>query len=311
MNKKLIFIGIAALLFLLLLGAEVLGLEGSLSLICLPFLLAAKGLRALSLSGSIGNLAAIVLLAAMGLLPLLLKGKEPWNVWDLLLGLTACAIWYGEYYLINPALLPPILSGTVGQLVLCGGIYSLLLSWAVVRLLKATSAMDSRQLLRALEIFLWICAGECVLSAFAALSALPEAYQALRDANTMPGLDLKPTYVFLTLSQGISALEYCLDAWVLFLGAGLFRTLEAGLYTETAVAAGDRVGLWCRRSLLIIVLSNTALNLGQILFASRLHDLSAAFRLPVLSLAIVFALLVLSGLLHRGRQLQEDNELFI
>lgn len=311
MNKKLLLIGIAALLLLIVLGAEALGLEGSLSLICLPFLLVAKGLRALSLSGSVGNIAAIVLLVLLGLLPLLLKRKEKWGEWDILLVLSSCAIWYCEYYLINPGLLPVTLSGTVGQLILCGSVYSLLLSWAVVRLMNATDTMDASQFLQALRLFLFICAAECLLSVFSAFAALPDAIKAVREANTMPGLDLKPTYIFLTLSSCVTALEYGLDGLVLIRGAGLLQVLKQGPYSEEACQRADRVCKLCRQSLIAITLSHTALNLGQMLFASRLHSLSASFRLPVLSLAIVFATLVLSGLLRKGRQLQEDNELFI
>jgi hypothetical protein len=39
--------------------------------------------------------------------------------------------------------------------------------------------------------------------------------------------------------------------------------------------------------------------------------MSVEFRFPLLSLAIVFAMLALSGLLKKGQQLQEDNDLFI
>ena len=35
------------------------------------------------------------------------------------------------------------------------------------------------------------------------------------------------------------------------------------------------------------------------------------FRLPVSSMALVFALLVLASLLRKGQQLQDDNRLFI
>ena len=61
----------------------------------------------------------------------------------------------------------------------------------------------------------------------------------------------------------------------------------------------------------MILLSHTALNLAQAIFASHIHQLSAHFRFPLLSLAILFALMVLSGLLKKGQQLQEDNDLFI
>ena len=311
MKKLLLFVCLGAALLLLILGAEALGLEGSLSLLCLPFVLCAKGLRWLSLSGSLGNLAAIGLLALLGLIPLLFKLRKKWVTADWLLVLACVAIWAAEYYLINPGLLPATLSGQIGQLTLCGIVYELLLCWAVVRLLKASDTMDSGHYLQALKIFLWLCAGSCAISGILSFASLPDAFRELREQNTMQGVNLTPTYSFITLSATVNALEYGLDALVLILAADLVKTLARDPYREAAVAAADKVGLWCRRSLLTILLSHTALNLGQALFASRLHRLSTGFRFPILSLAIAFALLALSGLLKKGQRLQEDNDLFI
>jgi hypothetical protein len=311
MKKLLFFVALAAALLLLVLGAEALGLEGSISLLCLPFVLCARGLRWLSLSGSVGNILAIILLILLGLTPLLLKIRKKWAPVDLLLVLCCGAIWAAEYYLINPGLLPITLSGNLGQLTLCGIVYELLLCWAVIRLLKNTHIMDTRNYLQALKIFLWLCAGSCCLSGILCFTSLPNAFRTLQETNTMPGLKLGHTYFFMTLSRAVSALEYGLDGLVLFLGAGLLKVLEKGPYTEEAVSAAEKVRVWCRRSLLAILLSHTGLNLAQTIFASRLHQMSTEFRFPLLSLAIVFAMLALSGLLKKGQQLQEDNDLFI
>jgi hypothetical protein len=311
MKKLLFFVALAAALLLLVLGAEALGLEGSISLLCLPFVLCARGLRWLSLSGSAGNILAIILLILLGLTPLLLKIRKKWAPVDLLLVLCCGAIWAAEYYLINPGLLPITLSGNLGQLTLCGIVYEFLLCWAVIRLLKNTHIMDTRNYLQALKIFLWLCAGSCCLSGILCFTSLPNAFRTLQETNTMPGLKLGHTYFFMTLSRAVSALEYGLDGLVLFLGAGLLKVLEKGPYTEEAVSAAEKVSVWCRRSLLAILLSHTGLNLAQTIFASRLHQMSAEFRFPLLSLAIVFAMLALSGLLKKGQQLQEDNDLFI
>lgn len=311
MKKTLLLLCLGCALLLLVIGAEALGLEGSISVLCLPFLLCAKGLRWLSLSGTTGNIAAIGLLALLGLAPLLLKLRQKWSAADWLLALSCGAIWVVEYYLINPSLLPFALTGLVGQLTLCGIVYELLLCWALIRLLQKSADLDSRQYLQALRVFLWLCAAECVLSLVSCFTSLPDAFRRLQKDNTMPGLNLTPTYIFMTLSRLVTGLEYGLDALVLAMGAGLLKQLGRGPYTEDAVAAAEKVALWCRRSLLVILLSHTALNLGQALFAARLHQLSTGFRFPLLSLAICFAMLALSGLLKKGQQLQEDNDLFI
>ena len=311
MKKLLFFLGLAAAALLLILGCKALGLEGTLSLICLPFVACAKLLRWLSLSGAAGNIVAIVLLILLGLTPLLLKLRKKWEPVDLLLVLCCIAIWAAEYYLINPVLLPLALSGFLGQLTLSSIVLELLLCWAVIRLLKTTETLEPRNYLQALNIFLWFCAGSCGLSVLLSFTSLPAAIRSLRESNTMPGLRLGATYFFMTLSRAVTALEYGLDGLVLLLGAGLMKILEKGPYTEEAVSAAEKVSLWCRRSLLAILLSHTGLNLAQTIFASRLHQISTEFRFPLLSLAIVFAMMALSGLLKKGQQLQADNDLFI
>ena len=171
--------------------------------------------------------------------------------------------------------------------------------------------MDSRQYLTALKLFLWLCVAQYGLSVILCFTSLPMAIQAVTRANTMPGLNLFPTYLFMFLSNAVNALEYGLDAWALLLGAGLLNHLQNGPYTQEAVIAAERISAWCRRSLFVVLLSHTGLHLSQAIFASHIHQLSANFRFPLLSLAILFALLALSGLLKKGQQLQEDNDLFI
>lgn len=311
MNRKnLSVLVFAAVVVLLCISFSTLGIN-SLSLITLPFVLAAKGLRALSLSGTVGNILAILLFAALGLLPLLIKVRKKWHREDLLLPLCSMAILYALYYLINPGLRAGVLGGSVGELVLCGTVWSVLLCWSVIKLMQQYNSADTPAVHRALEIFLSICAAERALAVVLRFFGFLSAVETVASGNTMPGLDLTPTYVFLFLSFAVDALEYGLNAFVLLLGAKLVGQLRADPYSSESEAASGKASLWCKRSLVIITASNMALNLGQVLFASRLHNLAAQFSFPILSMAIVFALLVLSGLLSRGRELKEDNDLFI
>ena len=52
--------------------------------------------------------------------------------------------------------------------------------------------------------------------------------------------------------------------------------------------------------------------MAAVVFASRIfYIVWIGFQIPVSSMALVFALLVLASLLRKGQQLQDDNRLFI
>ena len=311
MNKKPIIAGLVAVALVLFICSGILGAENSLAALCLPFTWGAAGLRKLSLSGSLGNAVAIVLLVVVGLLPLALKWKKSWGPEDALLIFTSIAIWYTLYVLINPYILPDILSGTLGETLLCGSCYSLFLSWAVLRL-RSTRTMTGENFIKALGIFLYLCAATQVFLIASRASGLVTSWKLLESGNTMPGQILLPSYLFLIVGFLVSVLEYGLNGWLLLLGARLTKDLSQDPYGEAACRKAEGLCAWCRRTLAVVLLSQTALNVAAVIFASRIYYLvGIGFRLPISSMALVFALLVLASLLRRGQQLQEDNQLFI
>ena len=311
MNKKPIIAGLVAVALVLFICSGILGAENSLAALCLPFTWGAAGLRKLSLSGSLGNAVAIVLLVVVGLLPLALKWKKSWGPEDALLIFTSIAIWYTLYVLINPYILPDILSGTLGETLLCGSCYSLFLSWAVLRL-RSTCTMTGENFIKALGIFLYLCAATQVFLIASRASGLVTSWKLLESGNTMPGQILLPSYLFLIVGFLVSVLEYGLNGWLLLLGARLTKDLSQDPYGEAACRKAEGLCAWCRRTLAVVLLSQTALNVAAVIFASRIYYLvGIGFRLPISSMALVFALLVLASLLRRGQQLQEDNQLFI
>lgn len=312
MNKKPIIAGLVAVALVLFICSGILGGENSLAVLCLPFTWVAAGLRKLSLSGSLGNAVAIALLVVAGLLPLVLKWKKSWGLEDALLIFTSIAIWYTLYVLINPYVLPGILQGTAGQTLLCGSCYSLFLSWAVLRLLRSTRTMTGENFVKVLGIFLYLCAATQVFLIASRASGLVTSWKLLESGNTMPGQNLLPSYLFLLGGFLVSVLEYGLNGWLLLLGARLMKDLSQDPYGEAACRKAEGLCRWCRRTLAVVLLSQTALNVAAVIFASRIYYLvGIGFRLPISSMALVFALLVLASLLRRGQQLQEDNQLFI
>jgi len=282
-----------------------------LNLITLPFTLIAAFLRYLSLSGTVGNIISILLLICVGLLPFLAKAKQRWHKEDLLLALCSVTIWYALYYLINPTLRPWTLGGEVGTFILCGTVFSVLILWGILKLMNCCRMKKSDTIYHALEAFLLICAAERCCAVVPRFFGVLTSIRTIAAANTMPGLNLIPTNIFLFLGFAVAATEYILNAAAFFHGAQLVYQLRCDPYSKSSTIASEKAANLCRKALVIITATNTALNLLQILFAKHIHSLAAQLRFPVSSIAIVFALLALSSLLGKGRAIKEDNDLFI
>lgn len=283
-----------------------------IQLFTLPFVWIGKGLRTLSLVGTGGNITAIVLYVLLSMLPFLFCLKQKWTAENWLLPLTSAAIFYCLYYMINPALRPSALRGDVGTLILCGSVWSLLLAWTVIQLLRRYNSADISGIYRVLRILLTFCALWCIwIILSVSLYDFVAEIKTVRESNTMPGLNLIPTFIFLSLRFAIAALEYALDAFLMYQSIRLLRELEKDSYSEGSYAAAQHAATCSKRTLCIIVLSHAGFNLAQVLFAGTLHNLHVQLRLPIFSIALVFAMLVLPRLLYQGKQLKEDNDLFI
>ena len=281
-------------------------------LLWLPFHWIGAGLRWLSLSGTAGNLCALALYLLLGLLPMLLAIGRTWKPESWLLPCACCVLLYVLYYSVNPGLRPALLRGEAGDLILAGSFWSLLLCWVLIRFLNGMHLLDTSRILRLLRFILKVCAGLLVLIGIGlGLYQLIGQLQALRQQNTLPGLNLLPTQLMLFLSYGATATEYLLDAAVMVLTASLLGQLEADPYSEASCRCADMLVRRCRQALTIILLTHTAMNLAKLLLAGHLLVVNTAFTIPVVSIAINLAALALSRLLVKGRQLKEDNDLFI
>lgn len=285
--------------------------QGSILLLgSLPFSLLGNGLRALSLSGEGGNAAAIVIYVLVCLLPLvpLLRKNRSRTDWVLALG--SPVLFYVLYLMINPGLLPAGMGSDVGKMILSGTVYSVFLTWGALRLLHWGQGRSDGY--RALRVLLAACAAVYIVAGFGVgAGELKAQILAVRSGNTMPGQNLTVTYGFLTALFAVQALEFFLDASLMLRGIGLARCLEQDPYSECSVAASDVLSKAAQGALTVILLSNMGLNIAQVLAASRLYHIDASVRIPVFSTALCFGCMVLTRLLSRGKEIKEENDLYI
>lgn len=307
MNKKNLSIGLVCVLvtLLILAGGE------ALTALALPFTLVGDGLRALSLSGGVGNVAAIVIYVLLCLSPLALMARKKRERMDIWLLTAAGVLFHVLYLMVNPGMRPAGMRNEVGDLIYAGSVYSVLLAWAVGKLMKAADT-NGVNIYQALRAFLTICAVElAVVGIFGGTLGFMDKVKELQKANTMPGVDLTLTYLFQGLISAGTMLEYGLDAVVMWLGVKLLKEVEADPYSEACAHASRKLQDKCKSALLLIVGVNAALNVGQVVFAGKLHDIDASVSFPVFSMALVFVTLALTRLLMQGKELKDDNDLFI
>lgn len=309
--------------FLLLLGAVFAALmilalipEGLPSLfssvMAFPFEPLGAALRALSLAGDLGNGLAFALYAVLSLLPALpvLRhwGERAFRGENLVLCGVSAALFLTLPGMANPtgllsafplltAEFLPVIKGILGCTV-----WSFLVLWLVLRLVRLFRAGDtgklSAYLRRALYALCLLFDAVIALSCGSTLAAELSAVQ-----QSMDG-------VMAVLRFAASALPYALDIGVTF---SLLSLLDAYLARQEEDIA-RYAALLSRRCCLALGLtaaSTAALNVIQLLLSRSLSSISVQVDLPIVSLAFLLLLLLLSRLIAENRRLQQDNDLFI
>ena len=316
MKKEKLFRVLAALIALGSVAAAVAGQVSLLGggfwgMLSLPFTAAGWVLRRLSLSGAAGNAAAIVLYVLLCAVPLVLWWRSRRRMEDGLLLLLPLELALVLYYMVNPNLRPTMMQNSVGDAVYAAAIWSTGVTWGVLKLLYSEEWSLERNIYQALRVFLLLCAVSCLVECFGTGTArIVNALQTRRQlmgAFSYSGTEL----AFLILAYLVAAVEYCFAALVLYRGAQLLRELELDPFGSDCVAQASAVSRLCRNGLTIICLTGLLLNLAQILLTPLMRNISVSVTVPVSGLAVCFAMLAVTKLLVRGKELKDDNDLFV
>lgn len=271
------------------------------------------GLRALSLSGPAGNLLAILLYVLLGFLPLLLLRNRT-RSWQDFLPVLLCGTTYLTLYcMINPGCLSSWagnpLGSTMETFILGGLFYTLLVSIGTLRLLKSFQDAEPDRLRRYLAVLLGCLSALLVYLAFgSSVAGLLDRLDELARSNQGNEHLLGWTQGFLVLQFLVEVLPYLLDLWIV---DALYILLSATRHSDASMQAADDLTRRCSISLTLLVLSNLAYQLMQLLFVKRLMQTSSTIQLPLLSLLFVLAIRLVSQLLLENKQLKDDADLMI
>lgn len=270
-------------------------------------------LRRLSLSGSLGNGEAIVIYALICLLPAglflfrRLKGKRHWE--DLLLPVVSAALFYSLYLLINPAL-AEVRYSLMAKPALNGLVWVLIAAWLVLALLRLAFA-DRQGAEKCGKLILFALAAVYVFCLFYQLptEAIGEI-RALNEANTVhSGLEL--SWFVIVLRALAEAVPCALSLFALYLSRKLLDTAVEDRFSEETLTLSQRLARFCRAALTAEVLLCAGVYLLQLVLAPQLRSISFQVEFPVSSVAVALAALLLSRLLGEGKELKEDNDLFV
>lgn len=282
------------------------------SLFAFPFEQIGAVLRALSLSGRLGNGLALMLWGALSLSPLLAvlrhMGEPGRRFENMARGFLSASLLFALWGMADPSLLLRLMPSLaklglgIGKALMGGLVWSVFVFWLILCLLRLFKAGDMPRLLTYSERMLYVlCAlyiAEIVLSCGGALSA------ALKNAGGAWDR------FFQILGFVVSALPYGMDLAVTVRGIDLLQALGGGDRAMAETAAGKLSRLCCL-SLAVSAGSVALFNMLQLLFASRCTSVSVNVAIPVMSMAFVLAVLLVSRLIAENRRLQDDNDLFI
>ena len=320
-HKKLcVFLACEAVLCILLHSAREILPRAFTAVMAFPFEQIGLGLRALSLSGDTGNIISIVLYTTLCLIPvgILYSLKKVRRLYpeDALLAVLSIVLFAVVYMMINPGLLGPYFGDAAGQsvtkAVLGGMAYSVLIGYAVLRILRLFFHADTGRLQKYLEILLCALNALFVYLAFGAyFSSLMDSFYALRSGNTGNEQSLGMSYLFLVLQYVVNALPYILDVLVVFAALELLDELSADRYSEAAVNASEKLSRLCGMALAVIVISNIGFNLLQLVFIKMLAVMNGSVQIPLISVAFTLAVLLLAQYIKENKQLKDDNDMFI
>lgn len=291
------------------------------SILTFPFEQIGWGLRQLSLSSAIGNIFAIIIYLMVGAIPcgifFMLKKKGIHCKMDYMLWLLSVLLLVVLYYMINPGLLSTSMLGS-GKTLLAGTFYSIVVGYLVLRVIMAKKGTDLEGLQKALRLvlilvmllFAWAVVAECALN-------LPAAIQKVQEGNSVSNdfffeaPNLTMTYVFLVLQCVVNALPNGLSAVGVFFCIKALDELLQNSYSEKAVVLVKRIAIFCKKSLIAVVVSGMVFNLAQMIFSSQLYQMNISVNIPLFAILFMLVIHVMARYIEENHRLQEDNNLFI
>lgn len=283
-------------------------------------------LRQLSLSGSVGNAAALILYAGICLLPVIwlgvriLRFNRKFQPLDLWLPAISAGLFFVIYVMINPGCLPTEMAFMEGS-DLCVCLWSAIVFYAVMGVLKTVRYSDEVKLLRYLQIGIIVLAVILLLLMPAGIftQLLPQI-DAVKSGNADParGLiggavyedPLSTTIAFLWLKYLMDCIPMIALLPVLWAGYRLTKCFGQDQYGGDTITAIEQLCGTCLRVLPVMVAEPFIMNMIQ-LVGSGLRSLTFHISFPAVEIVLVICVFLLAKFFASAKALKDENQMII
>ena len=288
-------------------------------MLAFPFEQIGLGLRALSLSGFWGNLAAIMLYVAICLCPgavLLVRKERKFYPEDSCLILLSLTLFLVIYQMINPgdiSLVGGFSQGlSIAKAVLGGTVYSIIMGYALLRVLRHFYTSEGDRVQSYLTALLFLLNMLFVAVIFGSgVSEVIKTIQGVQVSNSGNTHLFGINYFFIVLRFIIDSLPYALNILIVFSAMSLLQSFKLDKYSAATIASAKKLSKVCGVSLSLVVSSNIAFNVLQLLFKHKLFSVTSAIQIPLFSIAFVLTCLLLTQLITDNKALKDENDSII
>lgn len=268
----------------------------------------------LNQGGAIRDGLALMLYAGTSLLPvwamIVIRQKRPLESEDALLAVMSLCLFFVLYRMANLQVGGDIQKITAAAL--GGVVWAVLVGYLALRALRLFFRSDNEGLWKYLKSLVAILAFVFVILAFGGgVSECIAEIKSFNAKNTMPGLNLTPSHLFIILGSAVNTLPWVVNCVTAILGVELLGKMAVDMNSEESVGAADKLTKWCKRGLGGVVASNVGYNVLQLLYMKDLLDVNIGVNIPLFSICFVLAVLLFARMMEENRQLKEDSELII
>lgn len=279
-----------------------------------PYAQIGFGLRTLSLAGGVWNVIAFVIYFCICSVPVFVfaSNKEKRRE-DALLTPIGFILLGAIFYMINPSRLHiPFVHEEMQNAVIGSTIHSVVLAYATLRLLRRLSQSET------IKISQWMYVGLHFLNALFVVMVFGYGFEQIVTAFDILKLNnignehlLGTTYFFVVLRHIVWLLPYSINIVVCFFAIRLVGTFRKDPYSEDTTSTADTIVRVCKIALGVTVLSSTFFHVFQIMFISRLYDISSNLNLPLSAMLFTLGALLLSRYIASSKQIKDENEGFV
>lgn len=284
-----------------------------------PFGQIGEALRALSLASPAGNIAAMVIYLFLSITPVLYlvyrvaRQKKAPDAIDILLIMMSVMLFIMMYLMVNPGY---INSGLYGAMpgkgaALAMTFWSMVVGYVVLKCMRASAGTDEKKLAKYLKLILIAVAAVIAINIILGIftEVIPAA-RGIKEIDAQLNSDHN-TSIFLWIKYFADKVPSVLNIVVIIHTIKMVDQLRLDRYSQAAIAAAENLSRICRISVTVMILTSIAVNLFQFLVWTKVYKTSYVVDIPLLSIVICIAVLLLAKFFASDKAMKEDHDMII